>query len=292
MKDFGAFNKNLTIPYFLRSFDAAVKVGGTWRFADPGSSLLPFGMLDWREQGQAALIADPRQPQLVVTPIAEPGASLTRREGRFKLSASGDLAGEVRLVYRGHSAWRRRYSYRRASPSEREEAVRKTVTDRHRSATVEQISIDGLLGSEELTIGYRVKIPGYAERTGRRLFLQCALFNRNLTPRYPSGGARTHPIAYENAWSEEDDFTFELPAGYAFESPDAPAGIKIGDFGDYRARFTVSPDLRTLRYERMFEFGRGGRLTFPVEAYSALKRVFDQVQEADNHSLALRQEAP
>jgi hypothetical protein len=52
----------------------------------------------------------------------------------------------------------------------------------------------------------------------------------------------------------------------------------------------ASSDLRLLVYERNFEFGRGGRLLFPVEAYPALKRVFDQAQELDNHIVALRQE--
>jgi hypothetical protein len=290
--DFGPFNREFTDTYFLRSFAAAVKVGGKWRFCDPASPLLPFGMVRWSEQGQVALITDSKQPELVVTPTAKPEESLTRRDGRFRVGPGGNLEGDVRLTYTGHAAWLRRYNYRRQSPAEREEAVRQSVKSRHGSAEVTQIVVEGVSGTEDVTIAYRVSIPGYAQRTGRRLFLQCSFFNRNYPPRYGDSGARRHPLAYRNAWLEKDAVTFELPAGYTPESPESPGGFPIAEIGAYDARISASEGQRTLRYERTFEFGRGGKLVFAPEAYPLMKRMFDRVQELDNHTLALRQEGP
>ncbi len=291
MRDFGQFDRKLTSTYFLNAFEAAVKVGGAWRFCDPGRPLLPFGMLDWNEQGQAALVTDPKRPELVVTPTAGPEASLTRREGQFRLNPGGDLEGDVRLSYTGHAALGRRYGYRQQSPAEREEAVRQSVKGRYAAAEVSDVAIEGFSGSGDLTIAYRVKVPGYAERTGRRLFLQCAYFNRNQSPRYAATDVRKYPVAFHHAWAEKDVFTYQLPPGYTLESPENPGAFRIGEFGEYAAKITTSADERTLRYERSFDFGRGGRLTFPAEAYATLKRVFDQLQELDNHTLALRQDA-
>lgn len=288
-QDFGPFDKRLPSTYFLRSYDVAVKVGGAWTFCDPGSPFLPFGMLPWNEQGQAALIADPKQAEVVTTPIASPEASLTQREGRFRLSANGDLEGDVRLVYTGHAAWGRRYGYRRQSQTEREEAVRQSIKDRYAGGEVSEIVLDGVPGVGALTVSYRVKVPGYAQRTGRRLFLQCAFFSRGGSARYESEAPRRHPISYANAWSERDAFTFQLPDGYTLESPEAPGGFKVAESGQYDARITVTPDQHAVRYERAFDFGRGGRLRFPREAYPKLKQVFDQMHELDNHTLALRQ---
>ena len=289
LRDLGPFDEKFTDTYFLRTYSVAVKVGDTWKFCDP-TSPLPFGMLRWNEEGQATLISDPKQPQLVVTPVAPPQASLARREGRFRLRGDGTLEGEVRVSYTGHSAYDRKLRYRRQTLAEREESVRESVKNRFGGADVADIKFHGVPGTEALEVTYRVKIPGYAQRTGRRLLLQCAYFNRNDPPRYTASG-RKHPLAYRNAWSEKDTVAYELPKGYGLENPTAPGVLRITDLGEYDARLALSSDRRVLMYERNFDFGRGGRLTFPVEAYPLLKQVFDQVRELDDHTIALGQEA-
>jgi hypothetical protein len=290
LRDFGPFDENFTDPYFLRTYSVAVKLGGAWKFFDPASPLLPFGMLQWNEQGQAALISDPKEAQLAMTPIAPPEASLASRKGIFRLTGDGTLEGDVRVAYTGQSAYDRKARYRRQSPAEREESVRESVTTRFAAAVVAGIKVEGVSGGEPLAVAYHVRIPGYAQRTERRLFLQCAYFSRNYAPRY-SASERRHPVAYPNAWSEKDRVTYQLPAGYVLEKPETPGGLRIPNLGEYDARLGVSADGRGLIYERNFDFGRGGHLLFPANAYPTLKQVFDKVQELDNHTIALRQEA-
>jgi hypothetical protein len=290
MADVGGFDPKHKDTYFLRGYDAAVKMKGAWQFCDPANPLLPFGMLRWNEQGQAALVADPKHPELVTTPVAPPDASETRREGSFKLSADGTLQGQVRLIYSGHSASGRKYRYRLQSPAEREEAVRKSVKDYYGASEVTAVALDGLTRAAPLTISYELKIPGYAQRTGRRLLLQSAFFHRRDAPRY-STTERTYPVVFENAWSEKDVITYELPQGFTLEEPEAPGGFKISDVAAYDAKMSASADNRVLRYERTFDFGRAGKLAFPVSAYSGLKQAFDRMHELDNHTLVLRQES-
>src|SRR5262249_33433679 len=50
------FSPKMAIPYFLSSYDVAVKVGNEWRVIDPGSSYVPLGMLLWQEEGEEALV--------------------------------------------------------------------------------------------------------------------------------------------------------------------------------------------------------------------------------------------
>jgi hypothetical protein len=291
VRDFGPFDQKFTNPYFLRTYCAAVKVGGSWMFCDPASRGLPFGMLRWNEQGQGALVSDPRQPQLVVTPVAPPETSLTERHGKFRLSAGGDLEGDVRLSYTGEAAFDRKWRYRRESAAEREESVREGLKERFGAAEATDISIAGMSGSEPLTVTYKAKIPGYAQRSERRLFLPCAFFTKGYAPRY-SASSRTLPVAYPHAWSEHDSVVYELPKGYALENPSAPHPFTITGVGEYNAKVGVSTDGRLLVYERTFDFGRGGLLLFPPASYPAIKQSFDQLQEGDNHTLILRQVAP
>src|SRR5688572_2321719 len=52
------FDMGFADDYFIQTFDIAVKVGDQWRFYDPASNHVPFGMLRWQEESQDALLSD------------------------------------------------------------------------------------------------------------------------------------------------------------------------------------------------------------------------------------------
>ncbi|HXK08503.1 MAG TPA: DUF3857 and transglutaminase domain-containing protein [Vicinamibacteria bacterium] len=290
LRSFGSFDGTFLDTYFLRTYCVAVKVGNGWRFCDPASSGLPFGMLRSDEEGQMALLTDPVQPQLLATPTAPPEASLTRRESTFRLDADGTLEGDVRISYTGHSAADRRSHYELQSEAEREVSVREGAKRYFGEAEVNAIKVEGLSNAETLSVSYHVKTASYAQRSGRRLFLQCASFHRNLTARY-SASVRKYPVAYTSSWSEKDAIVYQLPAGYRWQEPRSPGRINIPELGEYVATLDMAPDGRTLIYHRDFDFGRNSHLVMLAETYPNLKRVFDAVQQLDNYSIELRQEA-
>jgi hypothetical protein len=65
---------------------------------------MPYGMLLWREEGQQALVSDPKDPVFVKTPLSAPQKSLEKRTAKLRLSDDGTLEGDVRVEYTGHSA--------------------------------------------------------------------------------------------------------------------------------------------------------------------------------------------
>ena len=287
----GFFDKNFADDYFLASRDVVVKVDGQWKFCDPASPLLPFGMLSWDEEGQGALITDPKQPLIVQTPIAEPAASLSKRVGKFKLSEDGSLEGDVALEYSGHSLVGRKLGYQKQSPQEREEAVRKMVKDRFPGAEVSAIKLEGVAENlQTLKIGYHVKVEGYAQRTGKRLFLKVAFFNRDLKPRY-STTERKYPVFYDNAWSEKDTITYELPAGFSLEKGEAPTPLRASGIAEQTIKMSINSQTHVLTFDRDFFFGAKGNLGFPATTYPNLKNVFDRFQEMDEHTLIVKQDA-
>jgi len=289
-RDFGGFVPRLTHTYFLRDSVVAVKVAGAWKFCDPGYPFLPFGLLYASEQGQAAIVTDPKRPELVSLPIAPPEASETRREGTLKLAADGTLEGDVRVSYSGYFASWRKAQYQRQAVAQSDEAARDTLKRWFGASEVSDVKLAGLTPSDPLTIACRVKISGYAQRAGQRLLLQSAFFNRGDEPRY-TASERRHPVEFDNAWLEHDTLTFELPEGFSLESPEAPGGMSISGVGEYSTRMGTSADGRTLHYERRFDFGRGGRLSFSAAAYAKIRAAFDNVRELDSHMLALKQES-
>lgn len=67
-------------PYFLRTYDIAVRADANdkWRIIDPSAVYVPYGMLRWEEEGEKALVSDPKAP-----------CSWTRRFLRRRSRASG-----------------------------------------------------------------------------------------------------------------------------------------------------------------------------------------------------------
>jgi hypothetical protein len=140
------------------------------------------------------------------------------------------------------------------------------------------------------TTRYHLKIPGYAQRTGSRMFVQPAVFQKGIPPEFPAP-TRHYPVFFEYAWKEVDRVRIELPAGYELESPEAPAPVALPPVGGFATDLARTPDGRWIEMTRQLFFGGGGRLQFPVEGYSALKQFFDEVAKADAQTLTLGKSA-
>ncbi|HJQ31856.1 MAG TPA: DUF3857 domain-containing protein [Pyrinomonadaceae bacterium] len=288
------FDAGFPDDYFLRTYDIAVKVGDQWRFYDPASTYVPFGMLRWQEEGQQALLSDPKEPTFVVTPLSGPEKSMERRTGTFRLSEDGTLEGDVRIEYTGHLAADLKESNDDDSPAEREEALKSRFTQRLGGAELTGIKVENAADPvKPFVYAFHVRVPGYAQRTGKRLFLQPAFFQKGYAARFPTSDRR-QSVYFHYPWSEEDRVQIELPEGFALDNAEAPVPFSGGDLSKYEPTVGVTKDGRTLVYTRKFFFGRGGGnagLLFPVTSYPALKSYFDQVNKGDGHTIALKQAA-
>ncbi len=288
------FDKGFPDEYFLRykgTENIAVRVGNEWRFYDPSSIYVPQGMLRWPEEGQDALISDPNDPAWVKTHLSAPKLSLEKRTAKLTLSEDGTLEGDVRIEYTGHLAYDKKEYNDEDSPSEREETLRTMVKNRMDTAEVTNIRLENIQDPVKPFIyEYHVRIPGYANRTGKRLFLQPAFFQHGI-PSLFSQSQRQHMIYFNYPWSEEDEVTIELPAGYSLDSADAPAPFRSEKVSDYKVTIGTSNDQRTLVYKRSFYFGDNEAILFPSTMYTPLKTYFDRVYKADNHTITLKQGA-
>ena len=285
------FDKGFPDDYFIRAYDVAVRVGDTWKFYDPASTYVPFGMLRWQEEDQEALLSDPKDPVWVRTPLSPPNKSKEKRVAKLRLDEDGTLEGDVRVEYHGHMAVERKEWDDDDSPAQREETLKETVKSRMSTAELSSISIENVTDPiKPFTYVYKIRVPGYAQRTGKRIFLQPAFFQRGLNSLF-STSARRHAIYFNYPWSEEDEVHIELPAGFTLDTPDAPAAFGSKPISEYTPILSITKDGRTLVYKRQFYFGGDGRILFPVEAYAQLKAYFDTLHKQDSHAVVLKQAA-
>jgi len=282
------FDWNFTDTYFISSYNIAVKVGDQWRFFDPGSSHIPFGMLRWQEEGVMALVTDQKEPQFVQTPLSPPEKSVKRRTAKLRLGEDGSLEGEARIEYTGHFAVDLKEDNDEETAEEREKKLKDSVNKLLGGAELSDIKIEGANDpTKPFVYSYKIRMPGYAERTGKRLFLQPAFFQKGVGPMFPTSG-RQHDIYFHYPWAEEDHVVIELPEGYALDNAESPGNLAFGELGHCKFKIGVTNDQRTLEYKRSFRFTG---MLFGKENYPSLKKAFDVLHQNDNHTITFKQGA-
>jgi hypothetical protein len=280
------FDKGFANPYFINPSSIAVRVGDHWRFYNPGYNYIQSGTLRWQEEGIQALITDPKEPVWVKTPITPFDKTVEKRTARLALSEDGTLEGDVRIEYTGHLAVDRKEYDDDDSLAEREQTLRNSVKANLSTAEISNIKIENVTDPVKPFIyAYHVRVPGYAQRTGKRLFLQPAFFEHGVSPIF-AASQRKNLIYFKYPWSESDQVIIDLPAGFALDSADAPAPFAAKGTSDYKVDIGVTKDGKTLSYTRSFYFNG---LLYPVSSYTQLKQFFEMVNKADNHTITLKQ---
>ena len=285
------FDPTFPDDYFLKAYDMAVKVGSEWRFYDPASTFVPEGMLRWQEEGQDALISDPKEPTFVTTPLSPPEKSLQKRTARLSLSEDGTVEGDIAIEYTGHLAVDRKRADASDSQTQREQNLTENVKKRLSTAELTNITIENLdVPTKPYLYKYHIKVPGYAQRTGKRLFLQPGFFEHGIAPMFTNSN-RTFDVYFNYPWTEEDQVSIDLPAGYALDNADTPPGFAAQSISKYVVKIGITKDNKTMVYSRNFMFGGGGTIVFPSKGYPQLKAFFERVNQADNHTITLKQTA-
>lgn len=281
--DFG-----LTTSVFAREFIVAVKLDNNWRFFEPSSAYCPFGMLPWRREGVQALILDSKEPVFVKTQMSTPDKSLEKRAATLTLDADGTLEGDAVIEYTGHLGMDKKEANDEDSAEQREQTLRDAIKARMSTAEVSNIKIENVTDpTKPFTYRFHVRVPGYAQRTGKRLFLQPAFFKKGVGSLF-AAGTRKHQVYFHYFWHEEDAVTINLPAGFAFDNADAPAPFKSGDIARYEVKMQAAGKNEQLHYQRAWMFNA---LLFPQQSYSGLKQLFEMQHQNDNHTITLKQAA-
>jgi hypothetical protein len=260
---------------------------------NPGTPFMPYGIADWYEEGVTAMIANGNGYRWVTTPLTAHGKNVSKRSAKLKLLADGALEGFVRVEHFGHQATSRRRGLFERSPTEREESISNSWKQSWPSAEITGFSLENFADSAKpYTYSFNVRIPNYAQRTGKRMFFQPNVFEFGTPPLF-SSATRKHNIYFHYSWSEDDTVEIELPPGFDPDSILEPKEINeskgIGRLTNY---YEYDKEKRVLTLSRKFFFGEGGRLNFPAAAYEPLKRLFDLFHSADAHSVSLLQKSP
>ena len=284
------FTPQMTNEYFVRPGAIAVLVGNEWKFFNAGSNFLPYGMLPWSEEDVWALLVGEKAIEWVKTPFSGYEKSVAKRTGKFKLSEDGTLEGDVRIEFAGQTGYRYKMENYDESAGKREEDLKEEIKRRISTAEISNISIENVTDSEKpFVYAFKVRVPNYAQRTGKRLFLQPGFFEYGESPVF-SGATRKYDVYFQHPWSEVDEVEIQLPKDFKLDNADSPGTLadpqKIGSLD---IKISIDNATNSIKYRRKFHFGGGGSNLFPATVYQPLKNMFDAFNKNDTHTITLKQ---
>lgn len=284
------FNPQQAHVSFVHFSSVAVKIGGRWKYYDPGDPFAPFGMLPWNEEDTSVLLLSSKDYTTTITPLSEPEKSGAKRTGKFKLLEDGTLEGTVNIEYYGQESYVHKLDDYKDSPNKREEDLKEEVKKQMSTAEISDIKIENVTDTEKpFTYNYKIRVPNYAQKTGKRLFFQPGFFEYGKGPLF-SSAARKYDIFFHYPWSQEDKIEIALPAGFTLDSADAPVPINDpGKIASLAITMGTTANGSIFRYDRKFYFGANGNYLFSNRSYEAIKAYFDAFHKADSHSMTLKQ---
>ena len=273
-----------TNPYFLNGFLVAVRDGNAWTFVDPANEHSLTGGVLWNYCAQDALITDPKMVLTQHVPLIPSSRSLKQRNGTFTLDADGTLTGEWRLQYTGYWNDLFREQEDQDTADERIKALQADVASRVPGAIVSDVHVDGGDAETPYALSYRIVVPGYAQRTGARLFFQPMVFQKGIEALFPSS-TRSSDVYFRFPWSEQDEISIALPEGFELEQPEVPAELNGGVI---RYRVSMKSNGSRLAVSRTLIVGTQDIVAFDPQQYRSVKDFFDRVHASDSHTLVLR----
>jgi hypothetical protein len=284
------FNEAYLNRYFVRGRIVAIKTGTGWRFVEPANRYSRGGALSWQHEWQVAMIPGQTPPALVETPLTPATASVKRRVATLRLLEDGTLDGDMSWTFSGH--WNAIFKEQEdaETPADREKQLKDTLAERLPGAEITDVRVENVT---EVGMAYKnswkLRMPGFAQRTGTRLFVQPAIFQRGLARAFAES-TRTADVYFQFPWVEDDMVTIDLPEGYTLEAPERPAPLDAG-FAAYEATLGTNANGRQLVFRRRLAVGQKNQLLIKKDYYAIVKRFFDTVDESDARALALRRQA-
>ena len=277
-------------PGYVHRAGVAVLFNNSYHYYNPGTPYLAFGQMVWNEEGTQAMIAYKGGYIWKKIPLSDHTKSLAKRTGKFELSEDGNLEGTVQIEYYGHQAISRRRSQFQKSPAKREENVKEEIKERLSSAEISNVKIKNFDEPDlPLTYLFKVRIPNYAQKTGKRLFFQPGFFEHGANPVF-SSAERKYNIYFPYPWSEQDTIDIKMPEGFELENAEAPNDINdASKISLLSVKIGIERATNTLKYKRDFYYGNGGTVLFDVKYYTPIKILFDSFHKTDKHTLTLKQ---
>ena len=243
------------------------------------STNLPPGYIGAGNCGRNVLLVTEEGGKLAHTPAlrAEDNRAISRTE--IKVNADGSASARSVLQASGaeHEGYRSAAAWLSREDLEKWFMKESSLPSLH----LESLQVNANPDKPEATLEWQGKMPRYASRAGKRLFLPLNLLNpfEGLPKKMDN---RRFPVVVQSGFTHIDTIILDLPHDFQVESQPEGA-IELNEaYATYQAKVVLEPGRAT--FIRRFQI-RPFRL--PAEQYEAFRSFLAQVSKADKTMLVL-----
>jgi len=288
-RDISFFTPDMSDSSLLSGRTICIVFGGSPHLYMPGIKYMPFGMVPWYFEGAVAMYTDGKQYGWWEIPMNTFEKNNTRRSGKFRLTDDGTLEGTATIELTGQPALSYRLAHHDEEPQERDNALKMSVQGRITNGEITNISIENFDDtSKPLIRRFTIKVPHYAQKTGKRMFFQPGFFEYGTSAAFATS-TRKYDMFFRYPWSENDDIEIALPSGYSLDNLEAPKAVVDTDqIARDEVQFDFETSMGKMLYKRKFYFGNKNLVTFKASSYSGMKTLWDRFHTADTTLVSLR----
>jgi hypothetical protein len=257
------------------------KTGRRYLIFDPTWEKTAFGQLEHNLQGGYGVLVEGSDSQVVQFPVLSPTLNTIHRSASFRLEEDGSLKGNITEKRFGDLSEYRRYLYTSGTAKEQQEYLDHVLQQDFTSFKVADVKVENVESlNKELTTTYTLEASRFGKTMGGLLMIRPRVLGRqdlelNHEP-------RTVPIDLKQTMQVQDDYSIELPAGYAVDEIPDPVSVDMG-FASYTSSSKLEGN--TLRYTRTYTVRE---LTLPPERYGELQKLANVISNDEQSSAVLK----
>jgi len=260
---------------------------GRLLFFDPTDDLTPFGNLPGVEQDNYALVVTDKGGILVKMPVVPSDQNRLERSVILTVGAFGALSGQVKEVYTGAEAARKRSLFRQLDPSQRKKAIESFLSVFLPSSDVTGFEVKDLDRLDQpVTLTYSFTAREYGKVVGNLLLVRPRVLGEKGENVFEDQHkrARRYPVEFENLTVQSDHVEITLPAGYVADEIPDPVSLDPGPVS-YVSKVTMKDNV--IHYDREY---RVKDVFVGTEKLQELKKFYRQVGGDEQNSVVLKKQ--
>ncbi len=262
----------------LRSVITA-KTGRRYLIFDPTWEKTAFGQLEHNLQGGYGVLMEGKDSQIVQLPVLSPELNTVKRTASFQLAADGSLKGSITEKRFGDLSEGIRELYTSGDEKEQKKVLDRRLSGDFTSFTVSDLKVENVTAlNKDLTTTFNIAAERYGRNMGALLMVRPRVLGSEGLP--VDRKLRKVPIDMRETMVAKDDFTIELPAGYALDEMPEPVKLDLG-FASYESATSLTGN--SLHYTRTYTVRE---VTLPPERYPDLQKLAATIEaDEQNHAV-------
>ncbi len=257
------------------------KTGKRYLIVDPTWDKTAFGQLEHGLQGGYAVIVEGKDSEIVQIPVLKPELNNIHRSAMLELEPDGSLKGNYTETRFGDLSERRRSLYLGHDEKAQQTFLQKALSNDLVSFSLTDVKVENAAAfNKDLTTRFNLSAERYARHAGPLLMVRPRVIGTEGLD--VDRKVRSLPINLDEAMQEKDDFTIQIPDGYAPDELPEPVKLDLG-FAAYESSTELKGN--SLHYMRTYTVRE---VTLPASRYEDLRKLAEVISNDEQNRAVLK----